>query len=70
MADRSDERAALAEGIADYVETHAMYDEMTKREAVVAAVRVLTDDIGAAQNYLTAIGVQVDLFGSPDRGVR
>lgn len=59
----SDERAALAEGIADYVETHAMYDEMTKREAVVAAVRVLTDDIGAAQNYLTAIGVQVDLFG-------
>jgi hypothetical protein len=64
MADNGEEgrKAELARGIADYVETHNLYESLTKREAIIAAVRVLTDDIGAAQEFVTAIGLDVDLY--------
>ena len=55
-------RQKLAEAIADYVETHARYADLSKREVVVEAVRVLTDDIGAAQQFVYAIGLEVDLY--------
>lgn len=55
-------REQLAEDIANYVETHARYADLTKREAVMEAVRVLTNDIGAAQQFVYAIGLEVDLY--------
>ena len=48
--------------IADYVETGEGYSKYTKRDAVMAALRVLTEDIGAAQSFVNAIGVKIDLY--------
>lgn len=66
MTDRSlpteVERQRFAEGIADYMLTHKDYESLTKREVVIAAIRVLTGDIGAAQSFLNVIGVDYDLF--------
>lgn len=56
------DKQALAENIADYVETHSQYQLLSKREVAIATVRVLTDDIGAAQDFLKAIDVDVDLY--------
>jgi hypothetical protein len=55
-------KRVLAEEIANYVETHGRWDDLTKREAVIEAVLVLTEDIGAAQQFVQAIGVDVDLY--------
>ena len=56
-------RAEFAEGIADYVQTHKDYERLSKWEAIIAAVRVLTDDLGAAQSFLYAVGVHdLDLY--------
>lgn len=49
-------REQLAEDIAYYVETHARYADMTRREAVMEAVWVLMDDPGATRQFLDAIG--------------
>lgn len=60
-------KEAFAQSIADYLKTyHPSFDWCTPEEAAMAAVRVLTDDIGAAQNFLNVIGVDVDLY---DRNV-
>lgn len=48
--------------IADYVETHVKYDELTKRQAVESALYVLLNDIGAANDFLRVIGVDIDLY--------
>ena len=48
--------------IADYVEMGEGYNKYTKRDAVMAALRVLTEDIGAAQSFVNAIGVKIDLY--------
>ena len=62
-------KTAVASRIADYVVNHhETYKLMTPEEKffaeliAVASVRVLTDDIGASQDYLNAIGVDVDLY--------
>jgi hypothetical protein len=55
-------KQAFAERMADYVETHKNYSELTKREAVVTAFRVLTEDIGAAQTFCDVIGLKIDLY--------
>jgi hypothetical protein len=52
----------LTTSVADYVETHSDYASLSKREVAVETVRVLLDDIGAAQEFLNAIGVNVDLY--------
>jgi hypothetical protein len=64
-------RKELAESIADYVETSSKWNDWTKREVALATVLVLTDDIGAAQDYLKTIGVRIDLYTcqlTPDKG--
>ncbi len=55
-------KKALAEQIADYVATNARYDEMGRREVIIEAVWVLTNDIGAAQKFVQAIGLNIDLY--------
>lgn len=45
----------LAERIADYVATSRHYDEMTKRDAIIAAVTVLASDSGAIEDYRAAV---------------
>lgn len=57
-----DRRDAFIKGVADYVETNARWAEMSKREAVEATVRLLVEDVGAAQSFLDAIGVPYDLY--------
>ncbi len=59
---KSEPKQAFAERMADYVETHKRYSEFTKREAVVTAFRVLTEDIGAAQTFCDVIGLKIDLY--------
>lgn len=56
----------FAEGIANYVQSHGRYTRLTKRQAMVEAVLVLINDIGAAQGYLQTIGIDVDLYGHAD----
>lgn len=55
-------KQAFAERMANYVETHKNYSAFTKREAVVVAFRVLTEDIGAAQDFCNVIGLKIDLY--------
>lgn len=52
----------LAFSVAEYLNEYSDFDNMTKYQVAVAAVRLLTDDIGAAQDFLRAIGVNVDLY--------
>ena len=59
---KAEEKQAFAKRIADYLEEHNRYEEFDKRTAAVEAVRILTDDIGAAQDFLRVIGVDVDLY--------
>lgn len=49
-------QSEFASSIADYLETHEKYEEMTKREAVIAAVLVLMHDAGAFAAFLKACG--------------
>lgn len=60
--ERSAARQRLAEDIAGHIATHAWFEVFDKEEAVIEAVRVLTNDIGAAQAYLYAIGLEIDLY--------
>lgn len=55
-------KKGLVEQIADYIATNNRYTDMDKREAIMEAVGVLTNDIGAAQRYMQAIGVDIDLY--------
>jgi hypothetical protein len=52
----------FAESIADYVETSNGYPVFTKRDAMITAILVLTNDIGAAQRFLDVIGLKIDLY--------
>lgn len=52
----------FAVSMADYMMSHVRYEELTKREAVIEAMSVLMGDIGAAQAFLNAIGLDVDLY--------
>lgn len=61
-----EEKLSFARLIADYVETGRDYELIDKRQAVIEAVLVLLEDIGAAQRYLQAIGVPYDLY-EPER---
>ena len=45
-----------------YVKTHERYDELSKEDAMRELVGVMIDDIGAAQGFLQAIGVDADLY--------
>ena len=52
----------LAESVRDYVATHHRFDVMSKRDCITATVEVMCTDIGLAQDFLKAIGVEVDLY--------
>lgn len=46
--------------LADYVETAKGYDQMSKRDAVIAALTVLTTDSAAHQDYMSVISHKDD----------
>lgn len=48
--------------MADYVQTHRLYEVMDKREAVIAAVEVLCGDLGALQSLLDVVGIKLDVY--------
>lgn len=53
----------FAESIANYVETHRHYADLSKREAVIEALMLVTSgDMAAAQGCLDAMGVKLDLY--------
>lgn len=52
----------FATSIADYVATHSNYLSMSPYGAAVAAIEVLCNDIGAAQGFLSVIGIDIDLY--------
>lgn len=58
-----EERMAFCRSIADYVATNDKYCHFTPYTAAVEAIRVLCEDIGAAQGFLDTIGVPYDLYG-------
>lgn len=64
----SNQRAEFANRIADYCVTGEMWLGMTDdakwgyREGIMDAVRLLTTDIGAAQEFCEVMGIKVDLY--------
>jgi len=59
----NDSRQEFVEAMVRYVKTHERWSELSKEDAVRETLLVLTGDIGAAQGFLNAIGVKVDLYG-------
>jgi hypothetical protein len=53
---------ACAERMLNYLRTHPQWMLMTKDDAVRSAVVVLCTDIGAMQDLLDAVGLNVDLY--------
>lgn len=45
-----------------YLKTAKTYDEWSKERAVMETIRLLTSDMGATQDFLYTVGVEVDLF--------
>lgn len=62
-----DKKQCYAESILAYLKTHPSYERMTPEEAVIQAIRVMTDDIGAAQDFLNAIECPYDLYVNSER---
>lgn len=54
-----DKQEAFVDSLADFVERSPGWKEFSKRDAVVYAVRALTSDIGAAQDFLDACDIDV-----------
>lgn len=55
----------FGENVATYVEQqHSSYDLMTKHEAMVAAVALIVSDMGAAQEALRVMGLDIDLYAN------
>ena len=49
-----------------YLKTAKDYNEWNKERAVMEAIRVLTSDIGATQDFLDTIGLGVSLYEGRD----
>ena len=62
---REERKARFIAGIVDYCTTYNKWNELSKEEAVALALRVLTDDIHAAQAFIDSIGLTVDLYTYP-----
>jgi hypothetical protein len=56
-------RQEFIEATTAYVMTHPNYHNWTKEEAIKEALSVMVNDIGAAQHFIYAIGLTVDLYG-------
>jgi hypothetical protein len=54
--DSIDKRGAFIDSLVSYVEADPTWDALNKREGVAFAVRALTSDPGAAQDFLDACG--------------
>jgi len=54
----------FADSIANYISTHPSYDGWDKKTAATEAIRILFNDIGAAQGFLDALGVSIDLYAT------
>lgn len=55
-------REKFVEEMLAYIKTHQNYENWTKDEAILTTLNVLVGDIGAAQNFVYAIGLDVDLY--------
>jgi hypothetical protein len=55
-------RREFVESMVRYVKTHERWDELSKEDAVRETLLVLTGDIGAAQEFVSAVGLDVDLY--------
>lgn len=62
LVKKEENKEQFVQSIADYVETHFQYSEMSKRGAVVSALEVLVNDIGAAQRFINVIGLKINLY--------
>ena len=58
----NDSRQEFVESMVRYTKTHERWSQLSKEDAVRSAIRVMLDDVGAAQGFLNAIGVKVDLY--------
>lgn len=61
---RTDRKIDFAKSIVRFAQQHNKWTTMSKEEAALETVMVILDDIGAAQEFLNAIGVTVDLYES------
>ena len=52
----------FANRIASYVETGVDYANWGKRRAMVEAITILFNDIGAAHDILNLMGIEIDLY--------
>lgn len=59
--DSSDKQGAFIDSLVRYVEADPTWDALSKREGVAFAVRALTSDPGAAQDFLDACGAAVSV---------
>jgi hypothetical protein len=55
-------RQEFIDGIYEYVKTHEFYGYWDKEDAIINTLSLLVSDIGAAQSFLYAIGVDLDLY--------
>lgn len=61
-------KRAFAESVADYMrDMGPAWDTYTAYDAAVGAVMVLLDDIGAAQGFMDALELPIDLYNSWDK---
>jgi hypothetical protein len=61
-ADKPNRRDEWVESMVRYAKKHKRWDELSPEEAVRAILEVAVGDIGAAQSFVYAIGLDVDLY--------
>lgn len=62
ILDSRDRKKEFAKKVASYVADHDDFDVLDKEQVIALAVYTMTQDIGMAQAFLTAIGVDLDLY--------
>lgn len=66
MTNEKDTREAFIERLWDYLTDNPNYDQWSSKQLVEHAIDVLFDDMGAAQQYLDLMEIDVDLFADPE----
>lgn len=64
--DSIDKQGAFIDSLVTYVEADPTWSALNKREGVAFAVRALTSDPGAAQDFLDACNYQVSICSTCD----
>lgn len=58
----SDRKTKFIKDMAEYISTSPNYNEWDTDAAVKTTLQVLVHDIGAAQSFLNAVGINVDIY--------